>query len=102
MEMGDYLDKYAGLRQLTKAIKIAVKKGSVKDGALVGGAVSTPAAALAGGSFTTMPAHLQKGSVIAATGIVGGSMGAGALINTGVQAKKILRRAKNIKSAKGI
>lgn len=98
--MEEYLSKYAGLKQLGKAMRIATKRGSVKDGAIVGGLASTPAAMLAGASMTTMPVHLQKGSIAAAGAIAAGGAAAGAVANTAVQTGKVLKRAKNIKTAR--
>ena len=100
MDLNEYINKYAGIKQVLKASKIAIRRGSIGEGAVAVGVTALPAAMLIGGTMTTAPAAIQKGSVIGAAAITAGSAGAGAVINTARHTSKILRRSKRIKNIK--
>ena len=100
MNLHEYIYKYAGLKEGLKATRIALRKGSAVEGAVAGGVTALPVAALIGGTMTTAPAAIQKGSVIGAAALTAGAAGVGAVANTTRRASKILRRAKRLKNIK--
>ena len=96
--MNNYINKYGSVASIRKAINMAVKRGSVTKGTAEGMIGVSPVALFTGATLTTMPAHLQKGSLPAAAAIMGLGGAVGAISRTGIETTKILQRAKRLKS----